>query len=406
MKYKKQDKSSKHINNTTSSSGNLWYRIINMLKKSIIPGVIILIIGAFGKFWFDTAKSVAVLETKLEAINSSIEYNRDDSQENYQTLNNSIGEINNRINDRINDISERVATLEGRINPVKNLEADPGFAQNFVIDPSSLVFLNENIVVLNRPVAYSIEEGREILADELIDQRTIYTYKDGNNQVVFCGQYDDEGRWNGNCIINIYDKENRLIRIFDGDYLQGKLINYRQALSDYSKDGDIWLVSDRIVGQSSNHGATWKYKRDGYIALDCDISELSEEKIYDVDRFVQSLDILIIEYYEGDTSNLLYNDNSGEAYLVKYFTDSQDKHKKYVKTLYVGCFSDGQFNDHTGNAWYIVKDTNTEYMYYKGNFTDGNPDVHKVEMPLSIDRINEIVQQSGIEFDCPFDWDV
>ena len=302
--------------------------------------------------------------------------------------------------------SDRNSIRRGTITSVKNLKADPKFAQSLIIDPSSLVFLDDDSVELGQPIAYSQEEGRDVLADELIEQRTIYTYNNGENQAVFCGQYDEAGRWNGNCIINVYDKEGRLIRILDGDYLNGQLINYRQVLSDNSKDGDIWLVSDRIVGQSSNHGSTWKYRRDGYITLDCNLSELSEEQIYDVDTFVQSLDILIIEYYEGDTSNLLYNDDSGNAYLVKYFTENQDKYKKYVKTLYVGRFSDGQFNDHTGDAWYIVKDTDTEYMYYKGTFTDGNPDVHEVEIPLSLNRINEIVQQSEMKFDCPLDWDL
>ena len=408
MRYKRRSKnkpkenSSIRTNVKNSSFEKQWQNTWGFIKKNIIPGVLLLAIGGFCGFCLNTTKSIAVLETKLEAVDSSIDKNRDESQANYQKLDSSIGDINSRII----DIGERLATLEGRITPVKNMKADPGFAQSLIIDPSSLAFLDDDSVVLTQPIAYSQEEGRVVLADELIDQRTIYTYNDGKDQVVFCGQYDEEGRWNGNCIINVYDKESRLIRILDGDYLHGQLINYRQVLSDYSKDGDIWLVSDRIVGQSSNHGATWKYKRDDYIALDCDISELSEEQIYDVNTFVHSLDILIIEYYEGDTSNLLYNDNSGKAYLVKYFTDNQDKYRKYVKTLYVGCFSDGQFNDHTGDAWYIVKDTNTEYMYYKGTFTDGNPDVQEVEIPLSLNRINEIIQQSEVEFDCPLDWDI
>lgn len=401
MNKQKNRKRKPSDNNKQESSINVRQILVTSAISSLASLLIMATIGIIN-FRVNTERNVGSIQSKLDSIKDEMKKDRDDYEEVIQSINGDIGVINSRMI----DIGERVAKLEGQVASVKNMKANPVFAQSLIIDPSSLVFLKDDSVVLSQPIAYSQEEGKVVLADELIDQRTIYTYNDGNNQVVFCGQYDDEGRWDGNCIINVYDNEKHLIRILDGDYLQGQLINYRQVLSDDSRDGDIWLVSDRIVGQSSNHGATWKYKRDDYITLDCDISELSEDKIYDVDKFIQTLDILIIEYYEGDTSSLLYNDNSGKAYLVKYFTDNQDKYNKYVKTLYVGCLSDGQFNDHTGEAWYIVKDTNTEYMYYKGGFTDGNPDGHEVEIPLSLDRINEIIQQSDVEFDCPLDWDV
>ena len=49
--------------------------------------------------------------------------------------------------------------------------------------------------------------------------------------------------------------------------------------------------------------------------------------------------------------------------MVKYFPDG------LVRTLYVGAFANGQFEDQSGNAWMIGKNKPEEsYSYYKGPF--------------------------------------
>ena len=382
-KKKHKDKESKKIN----------------IKQTVFSTVLSLIAGALlaagtGYFSFreEMRESMAETKAKLEDLDRILSDIESDNEKDIRDLDSSIGGLN----DRVIEIGERVSVLEGKIDPVNTLQVTQEFAQNLLVDPMSLVFLGNEKIRLDSPLAYSREENRTISANELANHKTILTYIDGNNSVIFSGQ----------CIINVYDMYNRLIRILDGDYYQGHLINYRQVLMNESKDGDIWLVSDRIVGESSNHGSTWKYLRDEYITLNNDLSSVSDEDIYTVDKFVQNMNIILVEYYKGDTSNLYYNDQSGDSYLVKYFTENQNEDKFYVKTLYVGGFLEGQFDDHSGNAWYIVKEYDTDYMYYKGGFTAGNPDNHEVEIPLSELRIGEIIKASGVELECPMDWDI
>ena len=98
-------------------------------------------------------------------------------------------------------------------------------------------------------------------------------------------------------------------------------------------------------------------------------------------------------YYAGETSDGLYNDTTGNAYLVKYFENG------LTKTIYKGNFVDGQFNDETGKAWYIVKEEDTEYMYYKGIFHNGSPEIKTGEFKNSItlEFIGNILEKEGID---------
>lgn len=53
--------------------------------------------------------------------------------------------------------------------------------------------------------------------------------------------------------------------------------------------------------------------------------------------------------------------------MIKYFENGA------IRTFYSGNFKNGNFEDTTGNAWYITRDVHTPYMYYKGNFEMGHP---------------------------------
>lgn len=64
----------------------------------------------------------------------------------------------------------------------------------------------------------------------------------------------------------------------------------------------------------------------------------------DIASFQKFLNLNLVEFYHGNTSNGYYNDDTGNAYLVQY------NNSNTVKTLYCGNFKDGVFNDNTGNA--------------------------------------------------------
>lgn len=76
--------------------------------------------------------------------------------------------------------------------------------------------------------------------------------------------------------------------------------------------------------------------------------------------------------------------------MVKYFPDG------LVRTLYVGAFVNGQFEDQSGNAWMIGKNKPEEsYSYYKGPFKNGNPvkDIKYWQYNLTVEEINAILEK-------------
>lgn len=83
--------------------------------------------------------------------------------------------------------------------------------------------------------------------------------------------------------------------------------------------------------------------------------------------FEDATDKTIISYYDGTTFDGLYNDVTGNAYLVKYNDEG------FVKLFYRGKFTDGKFTgDH---AFEVVLDENKDvnrYFIYSGSFTNGN----------------------------------
>ena len=223
-------------------------------------------------------------------------------------------------------------------------------------------------------------------------------YKENGQEVYFLGQYNAEYHWDGNCIINVYRK-NRLVLVTNANYDNGKLQDYRQVLEG---KGSTWIISNRKAHKNYNSGENWSYYKNSEITKKFSMSNVKVSDIIGVEKIKSKFSDSDLEgYYHGRTGNGKYNDDIGKAYLVKYFKDS-----KYVKTLYQGRFEDGEFEDSTGDAWYIVKEENTNYMYYKGIFEGGTAkykDDKHFRNPLTKADIDEIIK--GCSFNCELSWD-
>lgn len=73
---------------------------------------------------------------------------------------------------------------------------------------------------------------------------------------------------------------------------------------------------------------------------------------------------------------------------MKFFEDGT------VRTLYVGGFENGQFDDQSENAWMIGKlRIGAEYSYYQGPFKNGvsSQESRYWEEPITVERIEEIL---------------
>lgn len=186
----------------------------------------------------------------------------------------------------------------------------------------------------------------------------------------------------------------------DAEYDDGKLVTYQQVLAETLQTGqDVWVVTEREHRADLNYGETWNYDRIEDYEKQFGLAQVQMQDVVSAEDFIAEIDTLVDSYYRGNTSNGIYNDNTGEAYLVRYNEDGT------VKVLYKGCFSDGKFDDSTGKAWELVFDSSNginQYFYYKGIFRKGNrADSKKIDY-VTREQIDQITE--GMEFSCDIEW--
>lgn len=250
---------------------------------------------------------------------------------------------------------------------------------------------------INDTIIENKKTKEKITAGELINKKIFLPYKDGNQEIYFYGQFDDNNQWDKDCIINVY-QDNILISIMEAQYDSGTLLQYKQVSKSSTKNQtEIWMVCDKVRKKDENKeyntGETWNYiyreYKKNFLCEDATIKDIK-----DVNEFEEYLkEISWLEgYYYGNTSDGFYNDDTGNSYMIKYFEDGT------VRTLYYGNFANGVFDDDTGDAWYITRGKNTHYMYYKGFYekgeTSNNPGHIFEDPPLSIERIYEILEDN------------
>lgn len=221
---------------------------------------------------------------------------------------------------------------------------------------------------------------KQYTAEELYNKKVLIPYNEGDNEVYFYGQFNENGQWNGQCILNVY-KDNNLLYILDAIYNDGDLYSYRRVSGE--EDG-TWIVTNRTKQKDHNEGETFYYTKSKDFTKTFTFDSVNESEILDINSFKKCLVIekeRLIKYYNGNTSEELYNDDTGNAYLVKYKDDGK------VDSLYVGKLKKGQPHDDTGNAW-SIRAYDDGYHYYKGKFRSSTPKNWK---PLVQEEINQIV---------------
>lgn len=242
-------------------------------------------------------------------------------------------------------------------------------------------------------VVGSDTDGNQYLAGDLINETILLTYTEDDKEVYFLGQYNEDYRWNGYCVTNVYYLDGSFFGICESNFDNGKRLDYKTF---YLSDSGEWILTDRICDGDENIGTSTTYKMNyDKIKNFTETNVRITDMIY-IDKFLENAEATMAKYYCGKTSNLLFNDNTGNAYEVIYNDDGT------VKTLYVGNFVDGYFNDSTGNAWDIAyAEKEGFYVYNTGVFKNGNA-VKGSSTPISIDEINKII--SNYNFDCELKW--
>lgn len=296
-------------------------------------------------------------------------------------------EQKNTVDQQIASLTERIDKLYDSIYLVPYLQPTSIFSEKISDDYSKIYNVIEKDDGLEAAtlVAYDYRTGEKYSVQRLADQKLLLPYTNDEQEVVFYGQFNENGQWDGECTLNVY-VDDELILITDAKYKDGTLLESKQVFCYQLKSGeDVWAYSDRKHEDGIGIGDTYLYEWTDSYKKDFVLDDATVEDVLYADEFITSLSPHLKAYYYGNTSNNLFNDDSGDAYMVYFFEDGT------VRLLYSGNFKDGTFEDHTGNAWYIVKGNDTDYMYYRGQFRNGN-EYHDGEEevgppPLTLDEI-------------------
>lgn len=380
----------KEISDKLNEKKSFWKKLCEHPLVAVIVPVVLTIAGWVVVTIFNMNGDISKLTEKLDYMESEL-LKTGTHLSNLDTEMASIREDLGRLDERVNKLEEdydEAFTVTVAANNIPYV----GNADNGVYELKSPSWNSSDII------ATDINDGTEYSADFLAGKRLLIPYTSGNQEIVFCGQFNKNNHWDKNCIINVY-VNNKLILIMDAEYDDGNLSSYRQVLNDTTRIGEIWAVSKREHNVESNSGRTWNYRRDNDYTKEFKLTEVEYGDVISVEEFASGINSHVESYYNGCTSDGKYNDETGDAYLVRYAEDGT------VKTLYVGRFKKGEFHDETGNAWEIVFDSSNNinrYFYYGGIFEDGQRENDDGIEYLTQAQINEKISEK--EFDCELNW--
>lgn len=364
-------------NNTTSQSTekgtNEFSEIFKSNIGSLIVGVLVLAVWAI---IHDLPNEVSDLKTSVAVINSRLDF----LDSSYQYLN------SRDFSYIMENVGAEEELQEETIAIVASTELKSGMISAQSSNENGIKTVIDMNEIDDTTVIGTNANNNEDVTKKDIENKTFITHYEENGEDIFLyGKFNEKNQWDGNCIINRY-KGSKLTFIMDSEYNNGELLKYQQVFKGKnSLNQDIWYVSNREVQEEKNSGETWTYFVYGDFEKDFDIHTIKAKNILDVDKFLEITPPALEGYYSGYTSDGKYNDDSGNAYLVKYDV------KGNVRYFYQGRISNGYGNDNgkdeNKKSWaFIWGDADDGYHYHEGKFEDGHPKSTKKDWKYPVDK--------------------
>lgn len=376
------EKAEEENNNQKPDDKSKYVSIFQNHIGELFVGILLLFIGWVMIDFKDEISEIkaqnASMDAKLEMLNG-----------NYSLLNSQVWSINtSKLNDE-----------ESPEKKAKMLLASTGFSDamtGYEMTSNDYPILDMEIFDNGEIIGTDANSNEGETKESLQNTTFIIKYQENGEDVFFYGKYNEYGQWDGECIINRYQGSN-LTFIMEAVYDSGKLVKYRQVFRGTNDSRqEIWYVSDRQVEEEGNSGETITYYFYGDYKKDFDIENASSDNMMNVDKFLETIPSNVEGYYSGYTSDGRYNDDSGNAYMVKYDLEGN------VRYLYKGRIKNGVADDDSGNAWELSWGYAEDgYHYHNGKFSGGEAigtDKSWI-YPVDQDFINSIVNPD--DFNCP-----
>lgn len=387
-------------------------KIVREIFVNVLGGVLttaILFTGSLASGIYSDIKSIPNMATKediadmltLEDIKdmATAEDIKDIvTQKDLTVLSNQIEGIDKKydnINKKYDEMNRSIGVIQGRLGVIVEPNADFVNMINQTYESYDSVYdgAQKNVWIdLKQEVGKDLITGDTYKAEDLENDTIILSYVDKNNdEVFFKGSFNEDNQWNGNCIINKYSDGN-LNYIMNANYEEGKLVNYNQVFTYVNTaDIEVWAISSRTVDGSGNAGHTLTYYKEKEWKKNFENQYLKAENIINEEYFYNIMDLKIEGYYNGYTSDGLFNDTSEEAYMIKYTSDG------YVRMLYSGGFAAGQPHEMDRNALAIAWGHDEKnYYYYVGKIDDLSK-IGDQWIKTSVDEVKSMIKNLNID---------
>lgn len=371
------------------------------IQKQYVPIALSSLIAIIISTGISMLSGVWILQDRLSDIKVSIatiERDISDLKEDHSEL----VELKKQINEN-DGVLDQIDEINNKLN-ISLYEVD---SESDLAASLNAMISKKEITTVALPLASSVcigidSDGNKHFADDAIGQTILLTYKEDENDVYFLGQFNENYRWDGYCITNVYNPNSHLIGICESNFSDGTRLNYKSIITT---DLTTWDFADKECKDGEFIGENIVYGNIESKSKNFTNTNMKSYDIFCVDDLLDGENKIIIKYYCGKTRDGKYNDDTGNAYFVSYFepgTFKTDSNEQIVKTIYQGKFVDGQFCDDSYNAWYITREIDTGYMYFKGGFrnnTVNKRDSSKEEFknPLSFEDIKGYLIKYGYE---------
>lgn len=356
LKLLKDERKGKIITMPKKKQEDKKQKVIQISVGGVISIAVTIALTAISASWIISGnitslnKDVKSINTKLNTANSEIkemkEYIYADGG-----VKDQLGELSNNM-DSITELLN-ITAIKANVTTEEYINSNVSVVDNNISNSTSS-FSADTCIGTD-------SEGKAYIAKDLIGQTILLTFDQGDKETYFLGQYNDKYHWDGYCVINTYT-DGVLNGVSESNFDDGNRLNYESFyLSDNQGE---WIYTDRDCKEDSNDGISIRYKLDYDKQKNFTLTNARASDIIYVENLASYDNKEVLSYYVGSTSDGVYNDNSGDAYLVRYNEDG------FVNVFYKGCFQNGSFDD--TNAVEIVFDSsNDRYFLYQGTFVDG-----------------------------------
>lgn len=372
-----------NVSSERPAKKGFWKEYSGTIISCVVTAICTAILSVLGNYFFikidinNINTKVGSISTQVEELTTEVEdisdYLYDDDG-----VKDQLGMINEALNLKVINVTE---------------EDTVSFLEDISIESNDI---SSTTSVLSAKMSVGVDlNGNVYIAEDLIGETILLTYEDEGKDVFFLGQYNENYHWDGYCVTNTYNSDGTLYGICESNFDDGKRIDYKTVLS-VDAENNKWDYYSRVCDGKSNIGISIEYIFEYNTEKNFTDTNVRRTDMLFVDEFMEKHDAILINYYHGRTSDKLYNDDTGEAYLITFHEDGT------VRTLYVGNFVNGYPHDKTNKAWNIAYAEEVGYYVHNtGTFSNGYADKHSSE-EFTYEEIEELI--SKYDFDCELKW--